>query len=217
MSTHYTLTVKNNSLLSGDICVYQTNPNGSDNNLHTLAWFSKKCHPHTEIMFEWDLEYSFTWCETGVLTPGVRFYASQIEPADPTNTSQNAIGFTLQDGAYTFTSTSKRPSAGSLGIYTDGTVPNNQASIGIGIGGKSAFAANATPNYNFTFIPHPQYWIAFGNFTAGEVIDLNQVTNSAQIVFPVNIYSKEVTLKEDNTWEVNSLKLVNDTIRKNAK
>jgi hypothetical protein len=52
------------------------------------------------------------------------------------------------------------------------------------------------------FTPHPEYWIAFGNFTTGETIDSSSMTNPAQIVFPPNVYSMTATLNADDTWTI---------------
>lgn len=53
---------------------------------------------------------------------------------------------------------------------------------------------------DYAFIPHPQYWVAFSNYTEGEVIDINAVSQTAQIVFPLNVYSLSINFQEDNTW-----------------
>lgn len=214
MSTQYTLTVKNDSTLSGSVCVYQTKPQNAPTNLYSLAWLAKKCHQGTELMFEWSIDYTFNWCQTGLLIPGVRFQASETQGAEPQNVNKNTVGFTSEDGAYKFTTVNllDHVSPGSLGIFTDGTIPNNDASLGIGMGGKPAFAVNATPNYRYTFTPHPQYYVVFGEFTQGEVIDLNQCTNAYQINFPVNVYSKSLTLNSDNTWSESSLREFNSAV-----
>ena len=112
----------------------------------------------------------------------------------------NATGFTKEDGAYLFTDTKIQPSEGCLGIYLDGKVPHGEAAVGVGMGGQAAFAATATPNYNMTFSPHPQYWVVFGSFQEGEVMDMNRCTGACNVKFPTNVYKKALVLQDDNTW-----------------
>ena len=201
MSTQYTLKVVNNSTQSGSVCVYQRDPEQEKYaNLYSLAWFSKKCHPGTTLTFRWILDYCFTWSETGELKPGVTFEASQSEDADPSDASKDAIGFSKTGGAYAFTTPLRPGTPGELRIQTDGTIPINEASVGIGMSGNPALAVSAGPNLDYAFIPHPEYWIAFGDYEEGQVIDLNRVTETAKIVFPLNTYSLSITLQEDNTW-----------------
>lgn len=50
-----------------------------------------------------------------------------------------------------------------------------------------------------TFGPHPRYWIAFGKFDEGEVIDINRMTQKFEIKFPVNVYERTVELSANNT------------------
>ena len=199
MGTNYQLTVQNDSFNTGSICVYQTVPK-QDKNLLSLAWFSKTCHPGTKVKFGWSIDYSFCWSESGVLTPGVVFDATEMKEADPADPSNNATGFSKKDGAYLFTPTQRHPSDGCLGVYLDNTVAHGEAAVGVGMGGHAAFAAVASPNYDMTFSPHPQYWVVFGTFTEGEVMDLNRCTRSCNVKFPTNVYSKTITLKDDNTW-----------------
>lgn len=202
MSTQYSLTVTNNSELTGNFCVYQKAPNQSMyENLFSLAWFSKKCHPHTTVKFKWDLDYCFMWSECGRLTPGVIFEASERLAADPSSAAHNIIGFTKEYGAYKFAPAPVAGALGELRIVTDGTMPTGEAAVGIGMSGQAAFAVPATPNFSFSFIPHPEYWIAFGNFEEGDVIDINRVTRTAApITFRPNVYSLSINLQEDNTW-----------------
>ena len=60
----------------------------------------------------------------------------------------------------------------------------------------------ATPNFSFIFQPHPRYWIAFGDYKVGTVMDIESMSNIKEVVFETDIYNKEITLKEDNTWQI---------------
>ncbi|MDR0689086.1 MAG: hypothetical protein LBG08_02300 [Spirochaetaceae bacterium] len=203
--TNYSLTVKNNSPNSGSICVYTTSPDTQkiQQNLRSLAWFTKATNPNSKVRFSWELQYSFAWAETGLLIPGVHFEAGEIANADPADDQKNKVYFDKREDAYLFGDREKAttPSDGALGITTSKIIPHGIASIGVGINGKAALAVDATPNYQFTFIPKIRYWLAFGHFKAGVVLDLNSmVRNVCEIEFPPGIYSLYVELQADNTW-----------------
>lgn len=196
----YSLVFVNNSTQEGTVCVYQQDPNITNPDVMSLAWFAKPAAPTTTIIFTWGIDYDFVWSETGVLRPGVLFVASQTWPTDLS--SENQVTFTNQDGAYTFADQQAGPQAGSLYITEDGTIPPNQASVGIGMSGFGTFAVQAQPNMNLVFTPNPQYWVTFGSYTQGEVMDISEVNNPAEIVFPPNVYSMTATLGANNEWTV---------------
>jgi hypothetical protein len=201
----YSLLVKNSSPNSGSICVYTTSPDTQQiqQDLRSLAWVTKPAHPNGQVRFTWDLKFSFAWAESGVLVPGVSFEAGEIIDADHADDGKNRTYLDRQNGAYLFgdPSLATPPSKGALAITTSKAIPSNLASVGVGINGKTALAVNATPNYQFTFIPKIQYWLAFGSFREGVVLDLNSmVRNICEIKFPAGVYGLQVTLQEDNTW-----------------
>jgi hypothetical protein len=201
----YSLAVKNNSPDSGSICVYTTSPDTQQiqQDLRSLAWFTKAANPNGQVKFTWDLKFSFAWAESGLLVPGVSFEAGEIIDADPVDDQKNRAYFDRNNDAYLFGDPGQAtpPSKGALAITTSKIIPSGIASIGVGINGKAALAVNATPNYQFTFIPKIQYWLAFGSFREGIVLDLNSmVRNICEIKFPAGVYDLKVTLQEDNTW-----------------
>lgn len=196
----YSLVFFNNSSQTGSACVYQQDPDISIPNVMSLAWFAKAAAPTTKILFTWAIEYDFVWSETGSLVPGVIFVASQTWDADLQ--SENQVTFTRQGGAYTFQGQQPGPRSGSLYITEDGSIPANQASVGIGMSGFGTFAVQAQPNTNLIFTPQPQYWITFGNYVQGEVMDITSVNNPARIQFPPNVYSMTAILNPDNTWTI---------------
>jgi hypothetical protein len=208
--TDYTLRVINNSSNLVDMCVFQNDPDIGVPDVMSLAWFTKTSHPTTIVRFNWSLDYSFVWSETGVLVPGVFFDASQVWPADPSvnrpstpTNGGNQIGFDRSDGAYTFTSTSTTGARqGTLYIKEDGSLPLRQASVGIGMSGSGTYAVQAQPNLNLTFTPHPAYYLAAGTYDQGEVLDVGAITNKLKVDFPPNTYSMTATLNIDNTWSL---------------
>ncbi|MDR0410383.1 MAG: hypothetical protein LBH75_00195 [Treponema sp.] len=201
----YSLSVKNDSPNPGSICVYTTSPDTLEiqNDLRSLAWFTKPVNCNGQVKFAWDLKFSFAWAESGQLVPGVHFDAGEIIDADPSDDEKNKAFFDRQNNAYLFgdPKRAKAPIAGALAITMNKVIPHGLASVGIGINGKAALAVNTTPNYLFTFIPKIKYWLAFGSFKEGVVLDVNSmVTNIREIEFPLNVYDLQVTLQEDNTW-----------------
>jgi hypothetical protein len=207
MGNTYSVVFKNNSTMTGDVCIYQTDPDITDPSVMSLAWFAKHATPTTEIDFDWQIDYSFVWGETGELIPGVRFKASQNWAADLS--AQNKVTYTNNGGAYTFKDQVAGPSQGKLYIAEDGTIPSNMSSVGIGMSGAGTFVRQAQPNMNLIFTPHPVYWITFGNFVPGQVLDITEITNPGTLQFPVNVYSLTAILNPNNTWTIKSTAQVN--------
>lgn len=197
----YELYFVNNSSMNGSACVYQQDPNIGVPNVMSLAWFAKAANPNTNLMFKWDTTYNFVWSQTGVLTPGVIFFASEKVVADLSQNNQ--IGFSYQNDAFTF---QKPPTQGSqpgtIYINQDSTIPAQTASVGVGMSGSGTFAVQAQPNVLATFTPHPEYWITFGTYQQGQVMDVGTITQTVKIDFPANIYKMTATLKPDNKWSV---------------
>lgn len=202
MGNKYTLTFKNNSTNAWTVAVYQTDPAlQATTNALSLAWFAKAAATGTSIDFTWTIDYNFVWMESGILKPGVVFKASQ-SPAADLNAS-NKINFTqMANGAFTFANQSAGQPSGSLLVQQDGTIPLNTASVGIGMSNAGTFVVPAQPNINITFSPHPQYWIAFGNYQQGQVLDTAQITAPANVAFPINTYSMTAILDGSNKWTV---------------
>lgn len=203
----YSLVFQNQSTNQGSGCVYQEDPNIGLPNVLSLAWFSKVAAPNTTITFQWTIDYSFVWAETGLLIPGVMFMAGQNLSADLS--TSNSITLSYLGGAYQFQNQGAGPNAGSLYIREDGTVPLKMASVGIGMSGSGTFAVQAQPNYNLIFTPHPKYYITFGNFVKGVVMDTTSVTNKAEIAFPPGVTSMTAILGADNSWKVSPTSAVN--------
>ena len=200
MTTH-SLNVTNQSDFTGSICVYQTNPGQEkDKDLFSVAWFSKPCEPGVSVTFEWDLDYCFVWSETGQLEHGARFRASQVIPAD-LKVPTNSVGFSHSDiGGYKFIDAPEMMAEGYLNVYSDNTVPNCRVSVGIGMFGKPTFVRLVGPNLTYSFHPKPTYWVTFGFYEEGQVIDANRVTQSAKVVFDGGNTDRSIYLDGSNLW-----------------
>ncbi|MBE9468870.1 MAG: protein rhiA [Bacteroidetes bacterium] len=199
----YKLNFKNNSTQKGNVCIYQTDPDLGVHDVMSLAWFAKSACPTTMLQFKWNVDYCYTWSRQGELIPGIVYKAAQTWNADLAN--KNAVDFVKDTSinAYTFENLTAGPEDGSLYIYEKRNVGANECAVGIGMSGSGTFVVNAQPNMQLQFTPHPKYWITFGTFEQGEVLDIEKITATAQeVAFPINRYSINVSLNEDNTWTV---------------
>lgn len=196
----YSLRVFNNSSNTGDTCVYQQDPDLGVANAMPLAWMAKRGHPQTTIVFRWCVLYDFVWSESGLLAPGAVVDASQTFEADLQNANQITLTFT--DGAYTFINQMKGPQPGKLYVLQDQSIPLRQACVGIGMSGLGTFVVQAQPNIGLTFTPHPRYYLTFGEYQQGEVLEPSTINNPVEIQYPANIYSMTAILNPDNSWTV---------------
>ena len=198
--TKYNLTFVNESTNVGDVCVYQNDPNLGVHNVMSLAWFAKRAAPETTIRFTWEVNYGFVWSETGHIKPGLLFEASQTKDADLVG--KNSVSLKYPNEYYTFTDVVAGPDEGSLYVNQGPNIPLKQASVGIAMSGAPVFAVQAQSNINLMFTPHPNYWITFGNYKCGQVLDLEAISDSAQILYNDNCFDMTAILKGDNTWKI---------------
>lgn len=196
----YKLTFVNHSTNVGDVCVYQNDPDLGVHNVMSLAWFAKRAAPETIVTFTWEINYSFVWSETGQIKPGLLFEASQVKDADLE--VNNQVRLKYPDGYYTFSDIENGPEAGSLYIKQGPGIPMKQASVGIGMSGAPVFAVQAQSNINLMFTPHPNYWITFGSFESGQVLDLEAISDCKQVTFQDNCFEMAAILKGDNSWRI---------------
>ncbi len=201
----YSVIFINNSNQSGSACLFQRPQDVP--NAFPVAWFAKFSNPATTIRFQWTLDYSFVWAETGSLMPGVMFQPAQLWEADPNG--NNTVTFTY-NGFYTFQDLQRGSNPGTLLIKTTGMIPMRQASIGIGMSGSAICATQAQPNWNNMFPARPDYWITFGNYQQGEVLDPNRIPNAMQINFPAGVYAMTATLNADMSWTIRPSSMSNE-------
>jgi rhizosphere induced protein len=198
MTTQYSLTCINNSRLPGSFAIFQRPPPiVAPGDVYALAWFAQTSHPQTQVTFQWTVDYSFMWSETGVLKPGITFIASQVIPADPMG--ENFIDLTVDSyGASYFTPPTATGEVGALTIRQLSNVVPNRTSCGIGMSGAAAYAVQAAENITTVFKPHPNYWVVFGHFQAGQVIDFEEITGEVEVSYGGSVTSRTVTLQADN-------------------
>ncbi|AZO94612.1 protein rhiA [Halocella sp. SP3-1] len=197
----YKLTVKNKGTFKGDLAVYQKQPDLEEMGAMSLAWFTKGSNPNTEVEFGWNVNYNFVWSEEGDLKPGVIFKATQIVNTDVK--ANNKIELDKNKYGYLFKNqVTDSIHSGELIIEESGLIPGGEASVGIGMSGFGTFIWEAEPNVDLVIQPKPQYWVTYGIFDQGEILNTQQLVNkSLKIEYPMNKYNATVTLKSDNTWE----------------
>lgn len=198
METNFELIFKNNSSNSGDVCIFLQEPN--ENDLQSLVWLSKDANPNTTVTIQWAVDYNVVWSETEVKN-GITITSSQVLPAGIEQ--DNEITLTKKDDAYQFINqTTNSGLDGMITILCDNSVVANQATIGLEISGKLAISTPAIPSFSSMFTPNNQYWIAFGNFTEGEILDTETFTKAAEIDFSSGVTNMTAILNADDTWTI---------------
>ena len=92
---------------------------------------------------------------------------SQMWPVD----TLNQVTLSHAGGYYTFSNQIAGPDPKNYYINQDTSIPANMAAAGLGMAGQATFAVQAQPNFTLIFNPTPSYFIAFGNYTNGQVLD----------------------------------------------
>jgi hypothetical protein len=198
----YSVVFYNDSSMAAAACLYQTGAGLTvPGTVHSVAWLAKTAAPTTTIKFQWSTDYSFYWAETGKLGAGAMLTGSQMWPVD----TLNQVTLSHPADYYTFSNQIAGPDPKNYYINQDKSIPANMAAAGLGMAGQATFAVQAQPNFTLIFNPTPSYFIAFGNYTNGQVLDPATVPNAAALVFPPNIYSLAATLNANNTWTIESM------------
>ena len=199
--TVYDVQVINNSDTPWKFYIYQSPPvDASD---VTLAWLATKyvIAPGAQTSFQWSINYQLMWSAVGVIRAGVRFIASEYR--DCTLRTRNTSKFTFVGGEPALSDPIFSGERGKLYINDGPNVPSKHFSVGVGMSGKATFAINAGPNLSHVFTPTPTYYIAAADeVQEGEVLNIESITQSAQIKFPQNAYTATATLNKNKTWNV---------------
>ncbi len=199
MSTQYTLKVHNNSSQTGSFCIFQESPDVNEIEIATLAWLAKEAHPTTKLLFDWTLDYSFIWSRTKSLEPGTKVFASQSWDANLK--TQNKVEFDYNSNAYTFDDQAQGEQEGTLYINQSQRIKSGEVSLGIGMSGKGTFVVGSQPNMQVMMRPKPAYWIVFGNYTEGEILDIGTVTPNAYKLEYRGVTDLEIEFTAKNTWK----------------
>lgn len=199
MSYQYSVTINNQASHSAYLMLFQNDPTSWDPNALALAWFSKFSNPSSKVKFTWTVDWGMSWSETGELKPGINFDAS--EKYDPTG-GKNKITLDY-NGAYQFTNPESGVDAGRFYIKETPNIPvNSKASVGMTMSGSTVYATQARPNQNLTLSPKPSYFLAYGNYEEGDVIDVSTINNPLELNYVTGVYSLTTTLNADGSWEM---------------
>ncbi|HWS72882.1 MAG TPA: hypothetical protein VN605_12255, partial [Thermoanaerobaculia bacterium] len=71
------------------------------------------------------------------------------------------------------------------------------------------FVVPAQPSIDVSFSPHPSYWVTFGDYVKGQVLDTQQVTKKAEVPYDNNVYAMYAILGRNNQWTITSIASVN--------
>ncbi|MCY4046382.1 MAG: hypothetical protein OXE99_15070 [Cellvibrionales bacterium] len=199
MSTQYTLTVKNNSSQSGSFCIFQEAPDTNQIELVTLAWLAKQAHPTTQLTFDWKVDYNFLWTNATALEAGTQVKANQTWDANLQ--TQNSVVLNKKNGAYTFEDLDQGEYEGTLYINQAQRVESRGVSVGIGMSGKGAFVVPSQPNMQLMMRPKPTYWIVFGDYKEGAVLDIGKVSQEAYKLEYKGVTDLAVEFTAKNNWK----------------
>lgn len=209
MSQTYTLTFVNNTDTTQDFVCYQK-PSSVEGSPLPLVWFAIPIAPTASVSFSWTVDYQFVWSEVGKLGAGIPFRASQALDASPAGL--NIVTLTRDpEGAYMFEELDSGGPQGQLTVRQTSTVLSDDVAVGLNMkitsapphsAGTGIYVAQAAPNFQTMFSPMPSYWVTAGQYRPGQVLDLEQLTNTAEVVFPAAAYDMKASLAADETWTV---------------
>ncbi len=200
MSDKFILNIDVQSNITGDVCVFQELPDTNASKVLTLAWLTKRVHHNTQLVFDWTLDFNFNWGKTGYIGSDRRahFQASQVIPANLS--TQNQISFNYENGAYQFKDPGQNSnSENNLYILQGPNVRSEDVLVGVGMAGAGSFVVGSQPNLKLIFHPKPVYYVVFGDFIQGEVMDITELTNTHKVVFD-GTNEQSLVLTGKNTW-----------------
>ena len=200
MTATLSLLFRNDSGRPGAVCVYQRCPEIEAAGGQPVAWITKSVAPSTNVLLSWTTDHDFVWREALQLSPTVAIQAWQAWPADLAGNNQ--ITVTREQRFYTFADQTKAPQPGSLVILTDANIAPDVLSIGIGTGDMVTFISAATPGLTRTFVPEATYWIAFGDFVMGQVIDPQSIASTVELPFSSVITEIVAVVEADESWRI---------------
>ncbi|MDH4473227.1 MAG: hypothetical protein QE487_11520 [Fluviicola sp.] len=201
MSARYQVTITNNSSQNTTFILFQKDPSQDQYQGLSVVWKSQRLSPRSKATFDWARDFCFVAGNTGQLTPGVKFNDESMMDADPNGSNNAAIldsnGRSCQLGL------GQGGQRGRLTLTTGNSVsPQPQFSAGMGMEGSATVIVQARPGMNYQFSPDTEYWIAFGNYEDGQVLNPN-VQNAARISFSNGVTKMNVVLNQDGSYTIN--------------
>jgi hypothetical protein len=200
MGKRYSVTIHNNASEAACFMVFQNDPTQWAPDAVSLAWLAKFSQPgpHSRTQFQWSADMGCSWAETGQLVPGVHFIASE---------TYDCIGgrnlITLDyNGTYMLKNPTQGFDPARFYVAESAQVPTrSQVAVGITMSASTVYAVPARPQQNLTFSPRPRYFLAYGQYEEGQVIDISTVRNPLELCFPPGVYALTTTLNADGSWD----------------
>ncbi len=192
----FTVNFTNNSNNVGSVYWFQTDSGSNEQSAQSLAWIATGSNPGTGCRLQWSENYSMFWSSTS----GGQFALTSSQYIDCTLTQQNQATLGHDQYGFSFSAQCQAPAEG-MTIIEDQSIPDNTATVGIGMAGAGTFSVPAQPNLTVNFCPAPSYWIAFSLKQVEQGTPLGNPLPTAQsIVFPCNEYTCGATLNDDESW-----------------
>jgi len=195
--TTYILTCFNESEHAGNFMLFQKpQPVPVPGGAASLAWFARPTQPGKSSIIQWTIDYGFVWSQSSTLQPGTVFQPAQFVPADPMGINLIQYG---QDehGVPHLSDPSANGQRGYLTIQQAVTVTPRRSAVGIAMSGVPVAAVLAEPVMMAPFVPHPNYWLAFGQYQAGEVLDVETILDAVEVQFLPNQYTRSAFRAKD--------------------
>lgn len=203
---HYTLWFVNQSLRSGQACLYHDLANAACNQqgVRQHAWRVAGANPGVVVCFEWGLDYDFVWLDDSEAASSCQFASAEPERGSAVVLTQTHFG-------YAFGERGEPAPGGQLIIQGDRSLIATLApSAGLGMHGGAALSVTAGPNITTVFTPVRQaqlaYWISFGAYDLKPNAPVHpaQLNLPARIRFPEQVYTMTAALDAHNEWTLST-------------
>ena len=201
-TSHYTLWFVNQSLRSGQACLYHDLANVACNQqgLRQHAWRVAGANPGVVVCFEWALDYDFVWLDDSEAASRCQFVSANQALGSTVSLTQTPFG-------YEFREQPEPTSKGQLVIQGDRSlIASTAPSAGLGMQGGALFTVSAGPNITTVFTPAAKaqlsYWISFGTYDLRPNAALYpaQLNPPARVRFPDQVYTMTAALDAHNEW-----------------
>jgi rhizosphere induced protein len=204
VGVQYSLKCMNQSTTSWYFYIYQRISNQSDNNIYSLAWNVSpyKIGVGAFMTFNWSVNYSFAWFNTGSLKAGIVPMSGGQVPANlETN---NSTIFSVENNTPQFSTPISGAPSGQFLTMGANDIPNSTFSTGIGVSGFATLIGQSNANTQQNFNSDATLWVGATTtlMQTTEVLHQDNISNTSEFIFPLNIYSLTATLGENNLWTI---------------
>ena len=198
----FSLSIENHSDLTGSVVLFQKNPKPNPGE-HSVAWFAMRSEKGKDMTFSWHDEYEFVWGDGGNLLPGEIFSTSETAEI---NSDTSSITLGIQEGDARFYDAKPNSRKGEMSIQNASDLQGKKITEGLAMAGGTIFVVEAKANNKVVFEQTPEYWVAFGEFTRGEILAFDELQLAAPVNFPKDIYDMQAVLQENGTWSITEAK-----------